>query len=151
MSWLSEQRLLQCVRRNADDATLRAFQGIHPVDKLPPAVHHYPCLIIVNTQAHNTPGEHWIAVFIGENRQGEIFDSLALVPATSLNRWLNNFACSHRRNVLQYQHPLSSRCGAFVLFYVLNRLRNPKCIKQHFDYSLYENEKRVQQFYDSLK
>ena len=151
MSWLSEQELIRRIERNADNATLEAFQGVYTMDKLPQAVTRYPCLIIVNTQSHNTPGEHWIAVFIGKHRRGEIFDSLALPPTNSLIRWLNRYTCSFRKSYLQYQHPLSSRCGAYVLFYVLNRLRNPKCIIQNFKSSLPDNEKRVLTFYSTLK
>ena len=151
MSWLSERDLMRCIKLNADDATLRAFQGIYSMDKLPNAVKQYPCLIIINTQSHNLPGEHWIAAFIGKNRQGEIFDSLALSPANSLIRWMNTYARTYRRNHLQYQHPLSSRCGAYVLYYVLKRLQNPKCVINKFTPSLYENEQRVLDFYRLLR
>jgi len=151
MSWLTDRQLNRCVRLNADKSTSLAFQGVHMIDKLPRAVTHYPCLIIINTQSFNTPGEHWIAAFIGENRRGEIFDSLASRIPVLLERWMNTFSLSHGRNNLQYQHPLSSRCGAYVLFFVLHRLKTPDCIRQNFTSSLYDNERRVSLFYSKLK
>lgn len=151
MSWLTERQLLRCVKRNADAATLQAFQGIFAIDKLPQAVTHYPCFIIINTQAYNTPGEHWIAAFIGKNRRGEVFDSLAMPIPNLLMRWMNTYAFSFRQNHLQYQHPLSGRCGAYVLFYVLNRLQNPQCIRKYFGSSLHDNERHVSHFYRLLK
>lgn len=151
MSWLSEAQLLRCIQLNADAQTLQAFQGVYTMDRLPQAVTHYPCLIIINTQAHNTPGEHWIAAFIGANRKGEVFDSLALPITNTLIRWMNTYACAFRRNSLQYQHPLSSRCGAYVLFYVLKRLKHPQCVRNNFSSSLHDNERRVSDFYRMLK
>lgn len=151
MSWLTEKQLIHCIKRNADADTLQAFHGVFTIDKLPQAVQHYPCLLIINTQAHNTPGEHWIAAFVGENRRGEVFDSLAMPTPTLLLRWMNTYACSFRRNSLQYQHPLSARCGAYVLFYVLNRLKKPQCIHENFSASLHNNEQYVSEFYRMLK
>lgn len=151
MSWLSERQLIRCVERNADVATLQAFQGVSMIDTLPQAVTHYPCLIIINTQAHNTPGEHWIAAFIGENRRGEIFDSLAMAVPILLNRWMNMFSISFQRSTLQFQHPASATCGAYVLFYVLKRLNNPHCVRENFSSSLSDNEQRVSAFYQTLK
>lgn len=151
MSWLSEKQLIRCIKRNADEATLDAFQGVYMIDELPQAVTRYPCLIIINTQAHNTPGEHWIAAFVGKNRRGEIFDSLAMAVPILLNRWMNTFAISFQRNNLQYQHPTSARCGAYVLFYVLKRLNKSKCVRENFSSSLSDNEQRVSEFYQMLK
>ena len=151
MSWLSEQEIVRFINRNADRETLDAFQGVFSMDALPTAVTRYPFLMIVNTQARNTPGEHWISVFIGKDRRGEIFDSLALPVSNVLIRWMNIFSHSFVWNRLQYQHPLSARCGIYALFYVLKRLRNSKCITESFNASLIDNEKYVIAFYRMLK
>ena len=100
MSWLTQHQLLRCVQRNANQATLQAFQGIHMIDDLPHAITSYPCIIIVNTQAHNTPGEHWIAAYIGKDRRGVVFDSLAMPVPLFLRRWMNTYAFSCRTNHL---------------------------------------------------
>ena len=84
MSWLSTKDLIDKVKRNADGATLAAFHGVFPIDELPSAVPHYPFFMIVNTQSHNLPGEHWITIFIDADRRGDIFDSLAYLLAIFL-------------------------------------------------------------------
>ena len=64
MSWLSGAELKNKILRNGSSVTLQAFHGVFAMDKLPFAVPYYPFFMIVNTQSHNLPGEHWIAVFI---------------------------------------------------------------------------------------
>ena len=151
MSWLSGQDIVNKVKRNADVATLKAFNGVTALDSLPFAIPHYPFLMIINTQAHNLPGEHWISVFIDSNKRGEVFDSFGLPLSNILIRWLNRFTRSFTNNHLMYQHPLSSTCGAFALFYVLHRINNSDCVTKTFSASLPDNENRVLAFYRSLK
>lgn len=151
MSWLSEDEIRRFIKRNADKATSAAFQGVFPMSKLPHAVNAYPFFMIVNTQSHNLPGEHWITIFIGSNRRGEIFDSLALPLSNRLVKWMNTFCISFTKNSLAYQHPLSARCGVYALYFVLNRLQDPNCMSLRFTKSLNDNEERVMKFYRKLK
>lgn len=147
MSWLSGEEIENAIYNHADEATRQAFDGVYSIDKLPYAVPHYPFFMIVNTQAHNLPGAHWISVFIDRNRRGEVFDSLALPIPKPVSRWVNQFTRSQTRNSLAYQHPLSDSCGAFAVYFVFHRLHS----KVTFSSSLYENEKKVRSFYDSLQ
>ena len=153
MSWLSNETLLSKVRKNADRETLLAFYGICSIDNLPEFVHARPFLMIVNTHTHNLPGEHWIAVLIDENRKGEIFDSLAQPVSNILIRWLNRFTSKWKKNSRTFQHPLSTSCGAFALYFILNRLhvKDFETLTAWFNVSLAVNEKLVKQFYRSLK
>lgn len=151
MSWLSGSELKRKIFRNASVETLQAFHGVFSMDKLPFAVPKYPFFMIVNTQSHNLPGEHWIAIFIDENKKGEIFDSLARPTAQPLIRWMNQFTRSFTKNHLRYQHVLSSMCGAFVIFYILHRFRDSNCMTKHFTSSLVENDSRIYLYHKSLK
>lgn len=151
MSWLSGRQIKTKIAQHADKETRDSFFGIFSIDKLPFAVPHYPYFMIVNTQAHNLPGEHWITIFIDKNRKGEVFDSLALPLSNFLIRWLNRFTRSFTVNNITYQHPLSSTCGAFALYFVLHRLKDPHCMTNAFDVNLYENSKRIFDFYYKLK
>ena len=99
------------------------------------------------TQAHNLPGDHWIAVLIDENRRGEVFDSLALPPRKPVSRWLNQFTRSISRNTLAYQHPLSDTCGAFALYYVFHRLNSHVLLSN----SVHANEHVIRRFYETLQ
>ena len=147
MSWLSGQEIEDAIYKYADASTQKAFSGIYSIDKLPFAVPHYPFFMIINTQAHNLPGAHWVTVFIDKDRRGEIFDSLALPPQQLLMRWMNQFTRSMTRNRLTYQHPLSDTCGAFALYFVFHRLKGPVTFSNAF----YVNDNIVRTFYHSLQ
>ena len=122
MSWLSDKQLYKKVEKNADEKTREAFYGVYPLDELPKFIPHLPLFIIVNTQTHNLSGEHWKTVFIDKNRDGEVFDSLAQPMNAMLMSWMDRFTRRWKRNRKVYQHFESSSCGAFALYYVLNRL-----------------------------
>ena len=152
MSWLSDQQLLTKIKRNGDFKTLKAFGGIYAMDQLPKSIPHYPFMAVINTQSHNLPGEHWIAIYINENRRGEVFDSLAIPPSLFLSRWMNRHTRSWRKNSRRVQNPFSFSCGAFVLFYILQRCEcdKMKCITERFSASFPANEKLVHNFYKRL-
>ena len=153
MSWLSSAKILEKVKRNADEVTKKAFHGIYPIDDLPQSVPHLPIFIIVNTHTHNLPGEHWLTIFIDENKRGEVFDSLALPMSNLLIRWLNTFTRKWKRNNKAYQHPLSSSCGAFALYFTLKRLRAKdfEHVTSSFNATPRVNERKVLAFYKQLK
>ena len=147
MSWLSGKEIEDAIHKYADAPTRSAFAGVYSIDKLPFAVPHYPFFIIVNTQAHNLPGAHWITIFIDKNHRGEIFDSLALPPQQIVMRWIHQFARSVTRNRLMFQHPLSDTCGAFALYFVFHRLKGPVT----FTKTIHVNENTVRTFYYNMK
>ena len=153
MSWLSNKTLIRKVKKNACAETLDAFNGIYSIDALPDFVPHRPFLIIVNTHTHNLPGEHWICILIDKDKNAELFDSLALPVSNILIRWLNLFSIKWKKNSQSFQHPLSSTCGAFVLFFVINRLhvKDFESLTDVFTSSPLLNEKTVENFYRALK
>ena len=153
MSWLSSKNLVDKVRKNADRETLLAFYGVCAIDKLPEFIPTRPFLMIVNTHTQNLPGEHWIAIFVDTNRNGELFDSLALPVSNILIRWLNRFTIKWKKNGRTFQHVLSSTCGAFALYFTLNRLHvtNFETLTALFNKSPHVNETLVNVFYRSLK
>ena len=153
MHWLSNKVLARKIRDNATQETLNAFHGIYSIDELPNHIPFRPFLIIVNTHTKNLPGEHWIAIFIDKNRHGEIFDSLALPVCHLLIQWMNMFTLKWNTNKRTLQHPLSSTCGAFTLYFILNRLHvaNLDSVTATFDSNLAVNERILEIFYVSLK
>ena len=150
MSWLSGREMTDKIKRYGDTATRDAFHGVYSIDNLPFAVPRHPFFMIVNTQARNLPGEHWKTIFIDKNKRGEVFDSLAVPLNNILIRWLNRFTRSYTVNRIAYQHPLSTTCGGFAVFYVLNRLSDPNCVTTMFDSIPYENDERVRAYYAIL-
>lgn len=153
MSWLSSKTLIDKVRKNADRETLQAFYGVCAIDNLPDYVHARPFIMIVNTHTQNLPGEHWITILIDSNRNGEIFDSLALPVSNILIRWLNRFTKRWKKNARSFQQVLSSTCGAFALYFTLNRLRvdNFETFTALFSKTPDVNETLVNVFYRCLK
>ena len=122
MSWLTNHQLENAVSRFADTKTKDAFLGVFAIDKLPSNIVKYPILLIVNTQTSNLDGEHWFAIYISSHRRGEIFDSVLVPIDLRIRRWMNYFANSWRRNDRAYQSLLSPICGAYVLYFILNRM-----------------------------
>ena len=153
MSWLSDQDIVTKIKRNADSKTLKAFFGVYPIDQLPHFIPHLPVIIIVNTHTHNLEGEHWKTVFIDKDKNGELFDSLALPVSRRLVRWLNIFTRKWKTNHLSYQDPLSATCGAYALYYTLLRLDvvNLESVTETFSPYPHVNEHRVLSFYKRLK
>lgn len=153
MSWLSGKDLVDKVRKNADKETLLAFYGTCAIDDLPEYIHSRPFFLLVNTHTKNLPGEHWIAILIDENRYGELFDSLALPVSNILIRWLNRFTKKWKKNGRSFQPLLSATCGAFALYFILNRLRvnSFETLTASFSDSPEANENCVKQFYRCLE
>ena len=153
MSWLTADDIKTKVQRNADEATLKAFDNVYSLDTLPPAVNHYPIFIVLNTHSQNLGGEHWKAIFIGEDRRGELFDSLAQPPNIPTQQWLRKHTRQYQRNERILQHPLSSTCGAFVLYFILKRLHVSRFVSviQNFSCNPSSNEKMICKFYHDLK
>ena len=153
MSWLSSETIKKKVQHNADDVTWTAFDDVYSMNELPSRVPHYPVFIVLNTHPHNLDGEHWKVIFIGEDRKGELFDSLALPPNIPTQQWLKKHTRQWKTNARAFQHPLSASCGAFVLYFILNRLHVQRfeSLTKKFSCNAHVNEKMVRKFYKDLK
>jgi hypothetical protein len=55
------------------------FHGVFPSDMIPP-VEKYPVAMVCNTDPHDKPGQHWIAMYISDDGIGEYFDSYGQPP-----------------------------------------------------------------------
>ena len=153
MSWLSGDMIKRKVKHNANETTWNAFDNVYSVDTLPSAIKHYPIFIVLNTHPHNLKGQHWKVIFIQKDRRGELFDSLALPPNIPTQQWLRKHTRQWKTNARAFQHPLSSTCGAFVLYFILNRLnvRRFETLTQKFSSNCHVNEKMICEFYNTLK
>lgn len=153
MSWLSGETIKNKVRRNADNATRKAFDDVYSIDELPSAIPHYPIFIVLNTHPQNLKGEHWKVIYIRKDRVGEVFDSLALPLNIPTQQWLRKHTRQWKSNNKPFQHPLSDTCGAFVLYFILNRLhvRRFDSITGKFSHHFHSNEKLIHKFYNDLK
>jgi len=153
MSWLSDAELERVVQEHGDERTVAAFRGVFSINNMPTVLPKPPSFIIMNTDTTHLPGKHWKVLFIDKNYCGEIFDSLALPNCDYVTRFMNRHSRKWIRNALAYQHPLSSTCGAYALYFVMQRLHYDSLhdICKHFSHDTLVNEKRIRNFYKSLQ
>jgi hypothetical protein len=90
------------------------FIGVFPLDKVP---QHFETgnSFIVNTQTHNLPGEHWLAVYVGE-ASIRVFDPMGFYyPAKLVNQLSMGCRKEIIYNRIRFQPPLSNLCGEYCL------------------------------------
>lgn len=124
--------LSRFMKVNAPVMARTCFRGVFSVDTLP-YTFSLPATFIVNTQASNLPGEHWICVYIDKVQRGEYADSFAMPPPLKVCQWLNEVCVSWIWNKLCVQHLLSTTCGAHVIFFAVKR---PYCDSMKCVYTL---------------
>ena len=61
---------------NRDLICSKIFYDVYPANKIH-KLHSLPALIVCNTDTSSRPGEHWIVLYVDENRRGEYFDSMS--------------------------------------------------------------------------
>ena len=153
MSWLSNTELEQALEAYGNVDVLLAFRGIYPNDALPCTNLKPPVFIIVNTDPHNLPGQHWKVIFIDEHHHGEVFDSLAIPLSNHVIRFMNEHCIRWKTNRSMFQHPKSKQCGVYVLYFITQRFMYPslQSLCQTFSSNLKENEKMMSHFYRQLQ
>lgn len=101
------------------------FLGVFAADRLPTHLPpKRPLLLICNTDKHNEPGEHWVAIYIDEDMCGEYFDSYGLPPLATFENFLNRFSNSWIYNDCKIQSVISHFCGHYCIMYGVLRCLN---------------------------
>ena len=59
----------------------KSFLGVFSCDRLP-IVSQLPCSLIMNTDPHDKPGQHWVAIYINAKRKGYILIHMDFRPST---------------------------------------------------------------------
>lgn len=95
--------LLQAVLQ--DPILAPVMQGVFPRDKLP-IVNKYPSGLIANTDPHDQPGTHWIAMYFISPWESEFFDSYGSPPDTYgmdgyMSEMLRGTTTNRSRDLLQ--------------------------------------------------
>jgi len=153
IKWLTTLDLENHIRQNASEKINKAFLGVYPINCLPRKIPYLPVLFIINTNSNNLPGQHWKAVYVSKDKIGEIFDSLATPISLQLQHWMNTFTKRWTPSLLTIQNPLSPSCGAYVIYYVLTRLKHKtlaSCLKP-FTINVFLNEDFVTKFFTLLQ
>jgi hypothetical protein len=110
---------------NADIRARRVFRGVFPRDRLPAIVTIKPSIFVINTDTHDRPGLHWVAVSFDSFGYCEYFDSFGFAP---MQREILAFI--QRNTHRPYTHSsrflqdlTSSACGLYVIYYALMKSR----------------------------
>ena len=99
--------------------TSSCFLGVFASNELPSKIPIYPSGLIANTDPNNKPGQHWVAMFLEEDKE-EFFDTYGLPPNFYTPRF-TKFLTSHpgytERNVGTLQALNSDVClVCFICF-----------------------------------
>ena len=133
------------------------FYGVVPCCEIEQYKKHEVVGLIVNTDPHNKPGTHWIALY-KKGKTLNFFDSFGremqefAEPFASI---MDDFAsgCKVKSNKRQYQNVLSDTCGRWTLYYILSKLCGVEVMDfPHHD--TYENEielaRRFKRIYEMI-
>jgi len=99
---------------------LDTFGGVYSCDTLPESVRG---LIVCNTDPHDRPGEHWVAMYVDEDC-GEYFDSFGRPPTKVFKDFMNRHCKKWIYNDRQLQSICSRFCGHYCVYYCILRSRN---------------------------
>ena len=101
--------------------TKKTFRGVFSADMLPGARKRSDGLYIVNLDNSDQAGSHWVCIDLrrGKGEKSAYFDSYGLPPPyAAFENFMNN---CYTHNTKQLQHPLSTSCGQWCLYFVLRR------------------------------
>lgn len=105
-----------------------SFLGTFASDRLPARLpSKRPLFLVVNTDPHDRPGEHWVAIYVDRESKGEYFDSLHQPTPIKFSNYLDKFCATWKTNSQQLQSGASRFCGHYCVFY---------CMFRSLDYSL---------------
>jgi hypothetical protein len=110
---MNTTQIERCVRRMCRDK----FQGVFSCDTLPPK----PKLLVCNTDPHDKPGTHWIAIYVDKWGRGEYFDSFGMEPTAVFKDYMNKHCRYWTFNRKKLQSVLSRFCGHYCCFYCVYR------------------------------
>ena len=104
---------------------------------------------VCNTAIDSHPGQHWIAIFIDYNSNGEYFDSYGQPPNEIFSRFLDKHCTEWYWNDIILQSPFSSVCGQYCMYYIYGK----SCNLQMTDITevLCEIEKKDKYVYDFVR
>ena len=100
-----------------DSATRNITHGVYAMDRLP---QRKPGAYVINTDDHDEPGSHWIAVYC-ENDHVDFMDSYGRPPPDA--RLIKFLGANYDFNNIALQQPMSKACGFYCLYFLLHRAR----------------------------
>lgn len=104
---------------------IKALPGVqvYPIDLLPNVKR--PGAYVVNTDEHDKPGKHWVAIYV-TRRRTEYFDSYGLPPQ---DKRLVEFMGDYYYNTRMLQGPFSTFCGHYCIYFLSKRVNGSSANK----------------------
>jgi Adenovirus endoprotease len=102
--------------------TRQYFTGTFPWDIAPP-ITNYPASMILNTDPHNKPGQHWVSLYFDKSKHCSYFDSFGLLPSENIENYIKKFSVSFDCNSKMLQSFCTTTCGQFCLYFLYWRSR----------------------------
>lgn len=102
-----------------DSVSKNIFCGVFAADQVPVLNKKYAAYV-VNTDKTGLPGRHWVALFV-DNYKLEYFDSYGQPPLTKFNYFLKDRRYTYNNE--QLQSVISTACGQYVIYYILQRCK----------------------------
>ena len=102
--------------------TVKSFIGVFAFDELEKVKASYPLGLVVNTAKSNTPGEHWLSIWISESREGVLFNSFGY-PPEKLRPFMDKYCTSWTYSNRLLQNPLSVTCGCYCVKFITDYSR----------------------------
>ena len=94
------------------------FVGVYPRDKIPKP-EKLPAFYVVNYDSSNEPGEHWVAIHLTSDGDGEYFDPFGLPPLhPQLRGFMENSCKQWTYSTKDIQHAQSIKCGSFCIYFI---------------------------------
>lgn len=96
------------------------FVGVFPLNKLPQAL-RAPSNFIVNTDTHNLPGEHWLAVSYQKDGIVHVFDSFGFFYPNILRIYLNKLRRTGpvKYNRVHFQRINEQTCALYCIAWLI--------------------------------
>ena len=122
------QNKIAAILKN-DQFTKSVFQGIYPVDLLPKTVKQFPAAFVANTDESIEDGEHSVAFYFPNDKEGGFFYSYGNSAHTLDQRFVQFMIriCrgyqSFTYNCKRLQGPVSNVCGHYCIYYIAHRAR----------------------------
>lgn len=102
----------------------KAVLAANQLPKLP--LRQFPSAFIVNTDISSAEGEHWVAFYFDEHKNGEFFDSYGQSPQ-SYNLSFSNFLVQNAQKYCYNDKKLQSNhsdvCGQYCIYFLLFKAR----------------------------
>ena len=97
------------------------FLGVFAADEIPRNIRQKPAILVTNTDARGLPGEHWVAIYFGDDGKGEFFDSFGRSPGPHFANYMDKHSIAWIYNDIQLQNYVSSFCGHYCVMYCCYR------------------------------